>query len=52
MGDSMDVLSIFSSDAVHQRAVRETTSYAMVSVAATRKSRLAKLSRANLIGLG
>lgn len=52
MGGSLDVFSIFSSDAVHQRAVRETTSYAMVSVSATRKSRLTKLSRSNLIGLG
>lgn len=51
MGGSLQILSIFFSDAVHQRAVRETTSHAMVIVAATRKSRLAKLSESNLIGL-
>ena len=51
MGGSWQVLSIFSSD-VHQRAERETTSHAIVIVAATRKNRLAKQSESNLIGLG
>lgn len=47
----MQVFSMFSPDTVHQRPVRETTSHAMVSMAATMKSRLAKLSESNLIGL-
>jgi hypothetical protein len=50
VGGSWQVLSIFSSD-VHQRAERETTSHAIVIVAATRKNRLAKQSESNLIGL-
>lgn len=47
---SLHVYSIFSSDAVHRRALRETTSHCMVIVAATGKSMLAKLSESNLTG--
>lgn len=52
MGGSLQILSMFCSDGVHQRAVRKTISHAMVTVAATGKSRLAKLSESSLIGLG
>ena len=48
----MGVSSIFFSDTVHQRAVRETPSHSIVIVAATRKNRLVKQSESNLIGLG
>lgn len=47
----MGVSSIFFSDTVHQRAVREATSHAMMIAAATGKSRSTNLSVPNLIGL-
>ena len=51
VGGSLQVPSKFSSDAVHQLAVREKTNHATVIVAATRKNKLAKQSESNLIGL-
>lgn len=47
----MGVSSIFFSDTVHQRAVREATSHARMIAAATGKSRSTNLSVPNLIGL-
>jgi hypothetical protein len=51
VGGSLQVPSKFSSDAVHQLAVRETINLAIMIVTATRKNRLAKQSESSLIGL-
>ena len=52
VGGTLQVLSIFSSDAVHQRALREPTCCTTVSVASIRISMLGKLSVSILIGHG